>query len=431
MKKFVFICMLVVLAATAMRACAEETALEIDAAHVYSNMTRPYAQGYSPLIKGNYAYVVLPLLAGERDYSITATLTPDAPEVAPYELNDLTEQFKPRSYSFDGERVRAYLVSFRLRLYDDCLDGDYPLTIAVLDGGRETRYHLTLSISQRASNPEKPQIDIVDCDSDLTLGETGELTLTLINRSQTRTARDIAFVMSDPDGHVLPLRSDTFSVPDLDPGDSAELTLPVRVQADAPAQPHCIKFQFNYGYGTDQTAEQALHYTLELTQQIRLNYTEPVLPARVTQGDVTVMTITLMNMGRGKIVNALLTPELPGLSSGGSVLLGDIEPGASASGTVNFRVGTDVLGEIHGGLEIYCEDEYGNSHTQNVDLATTVMAMPEPTAEDKSVGEAEQALGYILPWWLPWVLVGALALALVTVIVSCGRRVRLLEEQRL
>ena len=67
MKKFVFICMLVVLAATAMRACAEETALEIDAAHVYSNMNRPYSQGYSPLIKGNYAYIVLPLLAGERD----------------------------------------------------------------------------------------------------------------------------------------------------------------------------------------------------------------------------------------------------------------------------------------------------------------------------------------------------------------------------
>src|SRR5699024_142815 len=139
------------------------------------------------------------------------------------------------------------------------------------DGGRETRYHLTLSISQRAYNPEKPQIDIVDCDSDLTLGETGEVMLTLINRSQTRTARDIAFVMSDPDGHVLTLRSDTLSVLELDPGDRAELTLPVRVQADAPAQPQCVKFQFKYVYGTYQTAEQALDSTLELTQQIRLN----------------------------------------------------------------------------------------------------------------------------------------------------------------
>lgn len=430
MKRIVLILMILLLAACAH--AAADAALEIDAQHAYSNMARPYAQGYAPLVKGDYAYVVLPLLAGEREDAITATLTPDAPEVAPYELSGLTQQVKPRSYSFDGERVRAYLVSFRLRLYDDCPDGDYPLTVSVRDGGRETRFPLTLRIAGRGANAEAPHIEILDCATDLSVGEAGELTLTLVNRAQTRAARDITLALSDADGHVLPRGSDTLSLPDLDPGDSIELTLPVRVQADAPARPHAVQFTLSYGYGVDQTAEQQLRYTLELTQRIRLEYTTPALPERVTQGDVAVMSVTIMNMGRGKLVNALLKPDIPGLSSGGSVLLGDIEPGSSASGAVNFRVGADVLGTQQGALEIYCEDEYGNPHTQSVALTTTVVAAPQPTESVKTVADETGASPLdMLPWWLPWALSGALALALAGVIAWYGRRVRLAEEQKL
>ncbi len=428
MKRIAMIVILSVLAMFGMPACAQSEALELDAAHAYSNMPRPYKQGYYPLVKGDYAYVVLPLLAGERDYTITATLTPDAPEVAPYELDGLTQQVKPRSYSFDGERVRAYLISFRLRLYDDCMDGDYPLTVSVLDGGRETRFPLTLTISGRRANPEAPRIEILDCAPDLNVGEAGELTLTLVNRSRTRAAHGVTLAISDADGHVLPRGSDTLGLPDLDPGASAELTLPVRVQADAPARPHAVQFTLKYGYGADQTAEQALRYTLELTQRIRLEYTEPTLPERVTQGDVTVMSVTLMNMGRGKLVNALLTPDMPGLSSGGSVLLGDIAPGDSASGAVNFRVSADALGEQRGTLTIYCEDEYGNPYSRQVALATTVQPAPAPTAAAESPADESKPA---LPAWLPWALCGALALALASVVALYSRRLRLNEEQRL
>lgn len=433
-KSCIIICTLVLLALAAVCPCAlaEGGALEIDSAHIYSNMTRPYAQGYSPLVKGDYAYVVLPLLAGEREHSITARLVPDAPEVAPYKLDGLTQQFKPRSYKFGDERVQAYLISFRLRLYDDCMDGDYPLTVCVQDEGHETRYRIVLSVSGREPNPAAPQLELVDCAADLNVGENGELAITLANRSQTRAARDISMVFSDADGYVLPLNSDTVIIPDLAPGDSHELTLPVSVSASAPARPHAVQFTLKCSYGADKSHEAKLGYTLALNQRIRISYTSPSLPERVTQGDVTSMTLTVMNMGRGKLLNVLLTPNLPGLSSGGSVLLGSLEPGGSAAGSVNFRVDADALGAHSGQLAIYCEDEYGNSHVENVPLSTEVLAKPEPAAtEEADIPIEGQSLIERLPWWLPWTIAGALSIALAAVIIASGRRLRNAEEQRL
>lgn len=413
-------------------AAAEAESLQIDADHIYSNMSRPYAQGYSPLVKGDYVYIVLPLLAGEREHALTAELIPDSPEAAPFELVNLTQQFKPRSYSFDGERVRTYLICFRIRLYDDCLDGDYPLTISVMDGGHELRYRVILSIDQHTPNPEMPLLEIVDCVSDLNVGETGELTLILANRSKTRTARDIALTFADAEGYVLPLASDTTNIPDIEPGGTCELSLPVRVRADSPAQPHPVQFNFKFGYGSDKTAEMNFRYTLDLMQKIRINYTVPTLPDRVVQGDVATMAITVMNMGRGKIINTLLTPDMPGLSSGGSVLLGNIEPGASASGSVNFRVGTDILGQQNGTIEIYCEDEYGNVHTQEVPISTTVNAPPETdTINEAPVNESRSTLIDSIPWWLPWLITCMMAVALICVIIWSSNRVRTVEEQRL
>ena len=119
-----------------------------------------------------------------------------------------------------------------------------------------------------------------------------------------------------------------------------------------------MEYEDSHG-NTVSAADQII---IQVRQPVRLEYTEPTLPPRVTQGDTPTLTITLMNLGKSTIYNALLKFELPGLSSGGSVLVGTIAPGTSAEG----RQPCKKDGEQSAGRLFNYEDEYGESYEKKI-----------------------------------------------------------------
>ena len=283
-------------------------------------------------------------------------------------------------------------------------------------------------MSDGQPNPETPLLAVSEFSPSgayLAAGEAAELHLTLTNRSRSRTIRAIRLTVADGAGDILPTGSDTVRIDALRAGESAALTLPVRVVRRATEGPHTLSVAMEYAF-TGGTSAATEKFCVDVRQSVRLEYSMTPLAARLTEGDVAALPVTLMNMGQSELSNATICAELPGTGSGGVMLAGSIAPGESKSVSANLRVTGDVLGDVRGTLWIRYEDAYGERHEQAVALSTAIEPRPAAAAEPEC---AEQSS---LPW--PWICaaMGAVAAAALLVQGICYRkRLRHLEEREL
>lgn len=413
----------------------------IDALHTYDNMTRPYAQGYVPLVSGDTAHIVLPLTSETCAGDITAELIPGNLSATPIKLNNsLTQRASRRSYTFSGQQIDAYKVSFKLKLHPSRLNGEYPCQIAVRgkDAAGETltqSFPLTLRVTGARINDEIPDVAVEDFDAGeaLCVGGEGMLSLRVVNRSATREARGVALTLADASGDILPKAADTLALGTLAPGASAPLEIPVRALAKASAQPHALEFKLSFTYADGKAAAKAEKHTVDLKQEVKLNHTEAALPARVTQGENVQFNLTLMNMGKGTLYNALLTFHIPHMAAGGSVLAGTLEPGKSAATTSNLRVDSGFDGDTEGTLTLTWEDGYGVNYEKTLPLSTTVSKKAVPAVAGASEAEMNGARGAKLARReiAAWCLAAVSLILFVTKTISSGRKIRKMEENRL
>ena len=433
MRKLIFcLCLLLI---PAFLALAAEQPFEIDTVHIYTDMDRPWGQGYAPATSGNTMIIVLPLLSDVAQGDITATLAPKNPASAPFKLQRLEKQFSKREYTFKQGKASAYLVIFKLELYPSRQNGEYPLTITVsgmdAQGGKLAQaFDLDAVIADGKEDTEVPQAEITAFEAGgkyLNAGETDEIRLTVRNTSTIRAMKNMTVRLLDASGDVLPLNMDTVRIGQLSAGESTECLIPVQVAQKAAAQLHPVEISVQYTYAGGKTASSTAKYTLDIRQPVHLAYTEAALPARVTQGDVPSFSMTLMNMGKSILSNVLLTFDVPGLFNGGSVLAGNITPGESKAASTNFRVDGNTLGEVSGTLTITYEDAYGEAHEIKLPLKTVIeeKVVQVYGAQEKKQDEKPY------PLWIPYTACAVLALLLILQRIWLLRKIRMLEERHL
>ncbi len=386
----------------------------IDTEHVYTNMTRPYSQGYTPSVKSGTMRVVLPIVSHSAVGKITANLVPASPEDAPYKLNDLTWEGTRRTVEFSNEDMEVYLVTFKLDLYSDRVNGEYPFSIHLRGTdamGRSLNgsFDFICEITDGRMNGEEPRLSIENLSIGgkyLPAGEETLIAFDLKNESATRSVRDITVAFSENTNSVIPKTSDTIFAGDLIAGEQVHIEIPVRIALKAASAPHTLTFTVNAAYGNGQTLTRTERFTADIRQNMRLEHSQAELPSRVVQGDVSSFSMDLMNMGRSEIRNALLTFHVPGLSSGASVLAGNIEPGATKTATANFRVDALApLGITEGSVTLTWEDAYGESYEKTLPLSTTIEEKKPFVIEEKK--EAENPYLKYSPWGvlaLSWII---------------------------
>jgi hypothetical protein len=435
MRKAVFCMCIFIIFLPCFSALAAEQPFSIDTVHAYSGMDRPWGQGYTPATAGNTMTIVLPLLSDAARGDITATLAPKNPNSAPFKLQGLEKRFSPKEHTFKQDKVSAYLVTFKLELYPSRLNGEYPLVITV--SGLDTQgnaiaqaFDLEAVVTDGREDKEMPQAEITsfEAGSDyLNAGEDGEIRLKVRNTSELRSIKNMTVKLQDTSGDVLPLGVDTVRIGQLPAGESAACVIPVTVAQKAAAQLHTVEITVQYTYGGGKAVSSSVKYTVDVRQPVRLAYTEAELPVRVTQGDVPAFSMTLMNMGKSIISNALLTFNVPGLTNGGSVLAGNIAPGESKAASTNFRVDGGTLGEVKGTLTISYDDAYGEAHEIELPLKTVIeeKVVPVYGALENKKGEKPY------PLWIPYTACAALVLFLILQRIGLQRKIRILEERHL
>lgn len=263
----------------------------------------------------------------------------------------------------------------------------------------------------------------------LEAGGEADLTVTIRNTNGSRYIKNAIFSFSELSGEIIPVGSDSVFVAKLDKGAEYAWSFKVRALPAARSGIHTAVIALSYEDNAHLPHTMSSTIYLELRQPVRLYFEEPEFPARVLQGETPRFSLTLMNLGKSPVYNALLSFEIEGLASGGSVLIGTIESGESKEGLANFRVDSDKTGPVAGKVTLTYEDDRGTFYENEIPVKTTIGAR---VVQDQPESDEKAASGTLLSrWLLPAAAFLLVILIVAAVLIAKGHWKRKADEARL
>ena len=415
----IFLTMLLVLS---MRVTALAAEFELDQHSTIDGMNRSWYQGYAPSISYHKMTLCLPIRAESCVGDITVSLALDDPNV-------LVLSGEPKDVTV-SPKFGIYPVKLVLHLEQYRRNGDYPATITIkgIDGkGKEIVETMPYIIRIRDGygSHETMEPMISDVTPDLNVGSDGSLTLTITNPTTTQSIMDGVITVTDASGEMLMSGSNRVQVNEILPGKFETVTIPMIVKGNASISQHTVEVKFSYKV-LDKDTEWKETFTVPVTQAIRLEQGGMQLPTAIA-GELSNMTLPLMNMGKGELQNVLVKLEMDGVLDAQSVLVGTMAAGETKQAKLTFTPKLDSVGTHSGTVPITCEDAYGNAFTQTLDVTLTVDE-PIPEVELQQVEEKEK------------MNTGTIVLIVICVLLAAGlvvqgtiliKRIHKLEEERL
>ena len=415
----IFLTMLLVLSMSVTAFAAE---YELDQHSTIDGMNRSWYQGYAPSISYHKMTLCLPIRAESCVGDITVSLALDDPNV--FVLSG-----EPKDVTVSPKND-IYPVKLVLPLEQYRRNGDYPATITIKGTDKTGKdivetmpYIIRIRDGYGSHETLEPVISAVV--GNLDVGTDGSLSLTISNSTTTQSIMDGEITVTDSAGEILMTGSNRFSVPEILPGKSEVVTIPMTVKGNASISQHTLEVKLSYSC-LGKSAEWTESFTVPVTQAIRLEQGGVQLPTAIA-GELGNMTLPLMNMGKGELRNVLVKLEMEGVLDAQSVLVGTMAAGETKQAKLTFTPKLDSVGTHSGTVTITCEDAYGNSFSQTLDVTLTVDE-PIPEVELQQEEEKEK----MSPVTIMLII---LCIALVAGLVVQGtiltKKIHALEEERL
>ncbi len=385
-----------------------------------------WRRGYEPTVANDAVTICLPLTSERAKGRVKATLIMADEAVSPLRPQKMDAEFYPDK--------GLYAVKLTLKLLSGRMNGDYSGVVRV-EGVDEDgqalweEFPVVLRIRDGRDSPDALRPILSQVSADLHVGEPGEVIARLTNTSPVAEMTGIQLIVSDSAGEVIPGQSDKLALPDLMPGESCDIHYPVMVLPKAGVSPHALKFSLSYrAAGQEGSWEET--FTLPVLQDIRLENGGIQTAGTVIQGDNAVLSLPLMNMGRGELANVMATLSIPGIVERQSVLVGSIPAGETRQAKLTFVPGRETLGDYEGTLAVTCEDAWGNQEGFTLPVSITVEAPAPSKAEGLSAVQKEEKHSLVLPYAL-----GGACLVLALMLILQGallrRKIHRMEEERL
>ena len=349
---------------------AQVCAAEVDQYAAISGMGKSWYQGYTPTVKSNTMTICLPIKT-ELEGPITASIALADPHV--YLLVS-----QPKAVTVT-EKDGIFPVKLTISLQKDRRNGDYPAIVTLKSGDKTETIPYTIRIRDGRGSHEALSPVISDVTGNLDVGAAGSVSMTITNPTSTLSLTDGVLTITDPAGEVLMTGSDRFPVPEVLPGESVTVSVPMTVLGNASIRVHTLNIKLSYQVcGTEKTWEEV--FTVPVTQAIRLEHGDAQLPPAIA-GELGNLTLPLMNLGKGELSNILVKLETPAANVQ-SVLVGSIAPGETKQAQLTFTPFEDKVGTHSGTVTISCEDAYGNTYEETMQVSLTVdEPLPELTEE--------------------------------------------------
>lgn len=269
-----------------------------------------------------------------------------------------------------------------------------------------------------------PKMIVQSCKSskdEIQAGDEVTLDITLSNTSSTETVRNMTVTIGD-EGEYLNLLSptDTIYVESLSAGQTCVVSYKYKILSSAVPGAYGLSVSMDYAdsKGASQSASGKIR--MMVFQSVKLEFDPLVLNSEVQVGDVVIAQIQAMNLGRSKVHNVRAVIEADGLAPEGTLFIGDIEAGKTATGSVKISVtslskGSSLYGETKGIVTYYYEDENGKEYEKTGDFITNIKTPFSDTTKEESDDTGQ--------WWIIMaVVVGILFFLIIGMILHGIRR---------
>ena len=259
--------------------------------------------------------------------------------------------------------------------------------------------------AEPTNNNSKPYLMVTDYtveSGSITPGESRKVSICIKNTNPSNAVSNIKLSLAEESGEIIPEGTGTAYVAKIGAGGTYTWSVALTAANTAKTGEHTVKLDMEYEGGSNSQFTASDIIRLPVKQSVKLDYSGAQLPAKTVQGETVTLSINLMNTGKSKLYNCMISCDIDFLESGGSVLVGEIPSGESKNGSLNLRVSSETLGEVSGVIKITYEDDFGETYTETVDVST-VIEEKVIKAESNEEEEKKNPL-----WWL-FVLVGAIA----------------------
>jgi hypothetical protein len=269
---------------------------------------RSYAEGYLPTVSGGKAVVVLPLLSESATGPLTVSVNLGDPALSPFLYRNYENIFTKKKCTAGGKTISCYPVKFSLKLAKARINGCYPVTFktsGLTDDGEAfaQEFFVYVSIndgidphaSEPAQVPEapsptpsQPKLMVTAYHLDkgaLAAGEKGQLSITVRNTSGSQPVKNIKLSFSEDSGEIWPESTGAIYCAQIGAGSSYTWKFSVNALTTAQSRPHPAVITMEYEDNAGQPCSASDRIILQVRQPVRLEYEEPALPPRVTQGD--------------------------------------------------------------------------------------------------------------------------------------------------
>ncbi len=275
-----------------------------------------------------------------------------------------------------------------------------------------------------------PKIIVQSCKSskdEIQAGDEVTLDITLLNTSSTETVRNMTVSIGD-EGEYLNLLSptDTIYVDSVSAGQTCVVSYKYKILASAVPGAYGLSVSMDYADSKGASQSASGKIKMMVSQAVKLEFDPLVLASEVQVGDVVTAQIQAMNLGRSKVHNVRAVIEADGLAPEGTLFIGDIEAGKTATGTVKISVtslskGSSLYGETRGTVTYYYEDENGKEYEETGNITTNIK-----TPFSNTTKETPEDTGQ---WWIFMaVVVGILFFFIIGMILRGIRRKKRQDE---
>jgi len=395
---------------------------EIDQHYTMDGMSRSWYQGYEATIKNHTMTLCVPLRAEKCVGKVKVSLALDDP-------NTFLLARNPKAVTVSA-KAGIYPVKLTLPLEHYRRNGDFPATITVkgIDtDGKEITYTIpyVIRIRDGYGSHETVKPVISDIVGKLDVGTDGSISLTISNPTTTLSIMDGELTLTDASGDILVSGSNRVQVNEILPGKSEVVTIPTIVKGNASISQHIIDVTFSYKV-LGAAAKHKETFTIPVTQSIRLEQGGVQLPPAIA-AELSNMTLPLMNMGKGELLNVLVKLEIPGIIDAQSVLVGTMAAGETKQAKVTFTPRLESVGIHSGTVTVTCEDAYGNPFSQTLDVELSVDEPLPKTGTEQEEEKEKISVGTIMLI----ILCVALTAGLIIQGTLLTQKIHRIEEERL
>lgn len=308
---------------------------------------------------------------------------------------------------------RSYTWVLEIKATEKAADGNHAVTVSAeyeTENGNSGSSNDTLNINVKGKTEEEtkennssPRLMVTGYEVEngfISPDSSATLKVTIKNTNPHKAVSNIKLTLSDESGEIKPDGMGTKYVSAISAGGVYTWNVKLNAANTAAANEHKLNLSMEYEDENHSPYSASDTLLVQVRQTASLDYNGAQLPVKVIQGNVTTVTLTLMNTGKSTLYNCMFEFNVEGLNSGGSTFVGTINAGESGSGNANLRVSEEILGEVNGTLTISYEDDYGEKYTKTVDVSTVIEEKVELT---DTLNEEEEKQNNL--WWL-FLLIG-------------------------